>query len=522
MGSTGLRAAIYVRQSVREDQGIAQQTKDCKWRAKGEGWTVVGIYNDNATSATKDRGAGTEWARMLADIDAGKVDVIVCVAAARLLRRMVDVYEITKPKRDVRIVTLRDGIDTSTPGGKIMLTMLVMFAEAEIEEKEARAIPYRAARREAGHPTPGRVPYGYDWVPKMKRDGKGTRYAIREDEAGVLRKMSADLLAGERLGAIARGLNDAGIFTRQGKPWHASTVRRVLLSPFPAALLPPPMPPGVHYKPELADLSKSRPGEWEAILDEDEVLAARHIILNSEKHALTHDGNTRPKWMLSTVGRCGSCGGPLRSCKTKTTAKSERGYRCTKGCFQRPAAPIEEYVTEAVLGVLSKPGLLRHSVDAAPDLGALRAEREALAGRYSEAEQLYREDRLSVTVFREISDDLKDRAAKVETAISDALQADPLAEILDADDIRGVWASLSTGRQRVILSALADWVAVHPVGKGKRVRTLEQTEGTVTVHWKKQRKVAKLDGSGVKIMPPSVPAEAQESIAAALNQNHES
>ncbi|MCC2030341.1 recombinase family protein [Microbacterium sp. YMB-B2] len=508
-----LRAAIYVRQSVREDQGIAQQIAECKRRAKGEGWSVVDIYNDNATSATKERGEGTDWARMLADIDAGKVDMIVSVTAARLLRRMVDVYEITKPVRDVRIVTLRDGIDTATLGGRLMLTMLVLFAEAEVEEKEARAIPYRAARREAGHPAPGLVPYGYRWIPKLERDEKGTRYAVVPAEADVLRYMSKELLGGAKLGEIVRVLNDDGKRTRKGARWSASTVRRLLISPFQAGMLPPPMAEGARYDPSSFTWSECVPGAWEPILSEDAVIVARGMLLDDSRRK--HDGDTKAKHLLSGVGRCGKCHGPLRSAMTKTKDPA-RGYRCTKGCFQRPASIIEACIADAVIRVLGAPGLLKWVDDDMQDIDALRAHGAALAARRAEAEGLYRTGRLSGGTFSAMVDEIDADAERVDHELAEAVRVNPLAEFVSVDDVRGLWDGLSTGRRRAILSALVFSVDVLPVGKGVRVRTLEEAVGTIVMNWRRAEHRASWD-TGEITHVGKVPEAAQTAISAAIN-----
>jgi len=520
MKPKSLRAALYVRQSVREDQGISQQIAECERRAGGEGWTVVDIYNDNAISATKPRGEGTEWARMLADIDAGKVDVIVSVTAARLLRRMVDVYEITKPIREVRIVTTRDGIDTGTIGGRMMLTMLVMFAEAEIEEKEARAIPYRAARREAGHPAPGLVPYGYRWVPKVERDEHGTRYAVVPEEAQIVKRMSGELLAGASLGkavigSIAASLNADGLRTRRGSLWSATTVRRILISPFQAAMLPPAMPEGQPYKADSFTWSECTPGAWDAILTTDAVIAARAALLDDARR--THDGDTRAKWLLSGVGKCGHCHGPVRSTKTKTT-NPVRGYRCTKGCFQRPASMIEEYVTDAVVRVLSAPGLLSWVDGDEHDIDALRTRRAALGARRAEAEGLYRTGKLSGGTFSGMVDEIDAETVEIDRDLADALRADPLAQFVTGDDVRGTWDGLSMLRRRAVLGALVDDVQVFSVGKGKRVRSVEEVEGTVTMGWRRvEHRVSWETGETAHVPVPGVLPDAKDAITAALN-----
>lgn len=527
-----LRLGIYVRQSARVDQGIAQQVAECKAyakaRAEAEGWQVAGVYTDNLTSATKERGPGTAWAQMLADIDAGRIDVVLSVAAARLLRRNIDAVEITEPKRSVRVVTIRDNIDTSTGAGRVMLALLVAMAEEEIREKEARALPYRAARREAGHPAPGLVPYGYTWVPKLHRDEHGTRYAVVPEQAAVLRFMSRELLGGASLGGIVAALNageardergallgESSRTTGKGTRWSTTTARRLLLSPFPAALLPAKMPEGQHYNATKVDMSRCTPGAWQPILTEDAVLAARSILLRPSR--LTHDGDTRAKHLLSTIGKCAVCGGPIRSAQSKTTAAPQRNYRCTKGCFVRGAAVIEAYVSEAVIALLSAPGLLQWVPEDGADIDTLRARRVALQGKRDEAGALWDEGVISAERARVKVAEVDAELVGVDAALAAALQADPLAEIVTSDDVRGMWERMTTARRRAVLGALVHRVEVGRVGKGVRILSAEAAEGTVSMVWRRaEHRVSLSRARSLVSVTPRVPDDAREVVAAAL------
>lgn len=531
------RVAFYARQSVHEDQGIAQQLASMRKRATGEDWTIVEEYVDNFTSATKTRGDGTEWARMLSDVDAGKIDTIVAVKSARLLRRVEDALEVTAPRRDVRVVTF-DGIDTSNHWGRVILLIMTSIAEAEIEEKEARAIPYRAARREAGHPVAGLVPYGYRWVPDLQRDDRGTRYEVVPEEAAVLRFMSRRLLVErDSLAQIVRDLNDGTATDENGNllppssrhprprrdkatgelvysPWITSTVRRLLVSPFQAALLPPPMPEGVKYRADRFTLSHCAPGAWEPILTADQVNAARGRLLDSSR--LFHDGDTKAKWLLAGLGVCGKCGGPTRSTQSRTTARRVRAIRCTAGCFVRPAAPIEEYVVHTVVNVLGTPGLLTWVDDGGADIDSLRTRREALAAERAEAEGLYRSRKLSAPTFSDMVDEIDAALAQTDGDLADALRADPLAEFVSVDDVHGLWDSISTNRRRVVLAALLHAIEIRPVGKGRRILTMDDTESTVTMRWREVEHRVSL-ATGHTTHTVKVPGDAHEAISGALS-----
>ncbi|HEU0205776.1 MAG TPA: recombinase family protein, partial [Pseudolysinimonas sp.] len=72
-------AAIYLRQSEDVSEGISRQRDRCTALVEARGWTLGLEYADNDTSASKSRGPGTAWARMMTAARAGRIDVVVAV-----------------------------------------------------------------------------------------------------------------------------------------------------------------------------------------------------------------------------------------------------------------------------------------------------------------------------------------------------------------------------------------------------------------------------------------------------------
>src|SRR5215217_396901 len=106
-----LRAAIYARQSLdRTGEGMAvmRQLAECRDLAKRNGWKVAEEFVDNDVSASS-RKPRPEWTRLLADLEAGRYDVLVCWHTDRLYRRLrdlVDVVEIAE-RRALRIASVK-------------------------------------------------------------------------------------------------------------------------------------------------------------------------------------------------------------------------------------------------------------------------------------------------------------------------------------------------------------------------------------------------------------------------------
>lgn len=488
------RVAIYARQSVEEDQGIAQQIADCEEEVSRRGWLAAGDpYPDNDVSGSTTRGAKTNWAKMLKAFDSGEFDVLMVTEVDRLTRSLTDVLDIRPPRRNIRVVTVRGGIDTEDDD--FMLKQLVLLAEREVKIKAQRAQRYARERRAAGHPSPGKAPHGYKWVAAANRDAKGTRYEIDKAEAKDVRKIFREFLSGAPLGQIARDLNTDGRRTRKGARWRSPTVRRILMNPLYAALLPPSQGSQPH---DLAviDLAACIPGAWKALIKRDHLVAARDRLIGVKPN---HQGTAR-KWLLSGLAICSVCRQPVRSARGMThptprkdgsgTAPGQRyhTYRCVNGHIMRRGEIIDEFVSEACIARLSKPDtidLLAPKPDVV-DIRVLNSQRITLGKRRKTVLKQISSGRATEDEAEEALDELADELRAVDAEIARAVASDPLAELVGIDDARAWWfdEDRTLARRRAVVEALMT-VVIHPVGAGKRITTLEAAAETVEIDWKR-------------------------------------
>lgn len=489
------RVAVYARQSVEEDQGIAQQIADCQDEVRRRGWQLVGEpYPDNDVSGSSARGSKTYWAKMLKAFDAGEFDVLMVTEVDRLTRSLTDVLDIRPPRRDIRVVTVRGGIDTEDDD--FMLKQLVLLAEREVKIKVQRAQRYARERRAAGHPSPGKAPHGYTWVAAANRDQAGTRYVIDTDEAKDVRRIFEEFLSAAPLGQIARDLNTDDRKTRKGARWHTSTVRRILMNPLYAALLPPSQGSQPH---DLAaiDLAACTPGAWKALIERDHLVAARDKLVDVKPN---HQGTAR-KWLLSGLAICAVCREPVRSARGMThptprkdgsgTAPGQRyhTYRCVNGHIMRRGEIIDEFVSEVCIARLSKPDaldLLAQKPDVV-DIRVLHSQRIALGKRRKSVLKQLAAGRATEEEVEEALDDLAAQLRVVDAEIARAVATDPLAELVGIKDARAWWydEERTLGRRRSVVEALMT-VIIHPVGFGKRIKTLEAAADTVEIDWKRR------------------------------------
>ncbi|MGO1225823.1 recombinase family protein [Brachybacterium paraconglomeratum] len=486
------RVALYARQSEEEDQGIGQQLADGRAEVGRRGWRVVLEYQDNDVSGSKVRGPKTDWAKMLDAFDADEFDVLLVTASDRLTRSLPDVLDVRPPRRDIRVVTIREGVDTDVDD--FMLKQLVLLAEREVKVKAERAARYARERRAMGHPSPGKAPHGYRWVPAANRDAKGTRYEIAEDEAQDVRVIFKEFLSGAPLGQIARDLNSAGRKTRKGARWHTSTVRRILMNPLYSALLPPSQGSQPHDL-AIIDLSTCTSGAWEALIERDHLVAARDKLVGVKPN---HQGTAR-KWLLSGLAICAVCRQPVRSARGAThptprkdgsgSAPSQRyhTYRCVNGHIMRRGEIIDDFVSEVCITRLSKPDtldLLAPKPDVV-DIRVLHSRRIALGGRRKSVLKQLASGRATEADAEEALDDLADQLRTVDAEIARAVATDPLAELVGIKDARAWWhdEERTLARRRSVVEALMT-VIIHPVGPGRRITTFDAAADTVEIGWK--------------------------------------
>ena len=122
-------AAIYVRVSKRTGQDVRSQLPDLRRWAAGQ---PVKWYKDRFTGKTMDRPG---WNRLQAALDSGEVSAIVVWRIDRLGRTakgLTALFADLQAKR-VNLVSLKDGLDLSTPAGRLLAHVLASVAQFETE-----------------------------------------------------------------------------------------------------------------------------------------------------------------------------------------------------------------------------------------------------------------------------------------------------------------------------------------------------------------------------------------------------
>lgn len=182
------RCAVYTRKSSEEglDQDFnsldAQHEACCAYIAsqRGEGWKLVPTrYDDGGISGGTLERPGLQ--RLMDDVDAGRVDMIVVYKIDRLTRSLSDFARLVDrlDARSCSFVSVTQAFNTSTSMGRLTLNVLLSFAQFEREVTGERIRDKIAASKKKGMWMGGRVPIGYR--------SEGRSLLIHEEEARIIR-----------------------------------------------------------------------------------------------------------------------------------------------------------------------------------------------------------------------------------------------------------------------------------------------------------------------------------------------
>ena len=213
------RAAGYIRVSQARNvhrHGLDAQEADVDRYVVFMQWDLTEVYREEGVSGyRRERPA---LGRMLADARAGRFDVAVFPSIDRIARSVKDTIEIEEQLRDcgIRVVFVREGIDTATPIGQFFRNVMSSIAEFEGHLMHMRMLKGLQAKAAQGGWTGTWLPYGYRAV-------EGRAVVVRS-EAKIVRRVFRWRAAGKSLRWMARKLNEDGIPTQHNKKWYPSTV----------------------------------------------------------------------------------------------------------------------------------------------------------------------------------------------------------------------------------------------------------------------------------------------------------
>ncbi|KAA2235982.1 recombinase family protein [Salinarimonas soli] len=260
-----LRCAIYTRVST--DHGLEQEFNSLDNQREAaeayvksqshEGWRCLPErYDDGGFSGgTIDRPA---MQRLLADIRARRIDVVVVYKVDRLTRSLADFAKLVElfDAHGVSFVSVTQAFNTTNSMGRLTLNVLLSFAQFEREVTGERIRDKIAASKKKGIWMGGHIPLGYRV--------EARKLLIERSEAATVRLIFERYLALGSLPALQRELRERGVLTRPRSRASGATVGGV---PFTNGPLAHVLRNRV-YVGEINHKSHSHKGEHEAIVSQ--------------------------------------------------------------------------------------------------------------------------------------------------------------------------------------------------------------------------------------------------------------
>lgn len=314
-----MKAVIYSRVSsnAQADEGYsleAQHNESMKY-IESEKMELIKVYTDPGVSAKTLNRPGVQ--EMIADLKAGKFQAIIIHKLDRLTRNISDLYDLVEMviKHDVKLISLSEKIDTSTPMGRMFIYMLGILAQMFRENLSQEITKGQSVRASKGLRLSPSRPYGYDLGPNLAM-------TVNDQEAHTIRQIFDWFNEGYNILTIINKLDGVG------KMWYPITIRRILVN---ATYL------GVaQWKSKSAAEGHYIEGAHEAIISEESYRAAQEIMGKRKDKYLTQ---SMGDFCFSTVVKCGLCG---RSFVGRTRNEKQRNGKMWKGKAYRCVGHIKE------------------------------------------------------------------------------------------------------------------------------------------------------------------------------------
>ena len=222
---TRKRVAAYARVSMESERMQHSLSAQVSYYSaliqKNPEWEYAGVFADYGISGTGTK-KREEFNSMLAECEAGSIDIILTKSIQRFARNTVDLLNTVRHLKDLGIEVRfeKENINSLSGDGELMLSILASFAQEESRSISENVKWGTIKRFKQGIPNGKFSIFGYEW--------QDDKLVIVPEEAEIIRWMYAEYMKGASRIEIGRALMDRGIYTRQGKPWVDSNVKVIL------------------------------------------------------------------------------------------------------------------------------------------------------------------------------------------------------------------------------------------------------------------------------------------------------
>jgi DNA invertase Pin-like site-specific DNA recombinase len=358
------------------------------------GWQTYKVYEDAGQSGgSLSRPA---MRQLIEDIKRKRVQVVVVYKIDRLTRNHKDFYTLLEifNEHDVKFVSTTQHFDTSSPAGRLLLHIMLEFAQFEREMSQERTYDKRFAMVKRGMWCGGMVPIGYDV--------KNKKLVINQEEAKIVRLCFELYPKMASMGKVSDHLNELGYRTKKyfqrGNQAKGSTkfdkkkISNILTNHFYIGKVRFKDKSGKQYifdgehKPIITDMKL-----WDDV---------QNILVSNRETHKTFKQNKYEMLFLGLV-TCGECGSTMTNCSREKKGKLYLYYRCTaavikgkKACQIRTVAAdeLEDFIIAKFKDLGKNQTLLKKSIEKAnvhakQGLAPLRRDKERIESQFNKVNQ---------------------------------------------------------------------------------------------------------------------------------------
>lgn len=325
------RVAAYARVSVPTERLLHSLDEQISYYSnliqKTPGWEYAGVFADRGISGTQSA-TRDQFQKMLAECEAGHIDIILTKSLSRFARNTVDTLQTVRRLRSlgVEVRFEKEGINTLDESGELMITLFASFAQEEsrsISENCKWGIRKRFQNGTIGVANKHILGYRYD--------NDLQKYIVIPEEAEIVRRMFALFLEGDSLRTICDKLNAQGFRTINSKLFQEASLAQMIQNELYAGDM-------CRQKSYMADPIAKRKIRNDGVLPRFYYQDCHEAIIDRETWDLVQEEYARrreklnPTYCFTRMITCGLCGMPYtRRRQYKKDAGHSRWFcRATK------------------------------------------------------------------------------------------------------------------------------------------------------------------------------------------------
>ena len=429
------RAALYIRVSsdeqARHGLSLGEQRADLMEYAAAHKYAVAGVYADEGVSARKSYRSRKELQRLLRDVEAGAIDIIVMKCLDRWFRNVKDYYKVQDilDSHGVGWECSQDMYDTTTASGRLHLHIRLAIAEQESDQTGERIRYVFNGKRERHEALAGNLPVGYEIKEK--------HIVVKETEAPIARFMFQHIQEGHSAYSIPAEVQD-----RFG---YSITYNRVL-----AALR------NRIYIGERHGL----PNYCEGIVPADIFEQVQNIVQGHTRYRVSPTGRV---YLFNGLLRCPCCGRALITHPGPSSKDGTRRYplyRCGRRDHNAPPdkcsfsrtiyeSRVENYLLDHLQGMIENHIYAVEHYRAEHGKSAQEDTIESLNAKLARLKDLYVDGLIDKETYRADYEKLQERVSKAARTEDNLPKVAPaLREIVNEKGFRDTYESLSRESKR--------------------------------------------------------------------------